>query len=59
VDLTSRGLFSDKGVTNNYVRGGFDTEDTLANPAPLGLTRFGMTTVLLNMRNADFILLIR
>ncbi|MCK5356978.1 MAG: acetate uptake transporter, partial [Elusimicrobiales bacterium] len=25
-----------------------------ANPAPLGLLGFGMTTVLLNMHNADF-----
>jgi len=29
-------------------------EDNLANPAPLGLTGFGMTTVLLNMHNAGF-----
>ncbi len=26
--------------------------DNLANPAPLGLTAFGMTTVLLNIHNA-------
>ena len=29
----------------------------LANPAPLGLLGFGMTTVLLNLHNADFIVL--
>lgn len=29
--------------------------DTTANPAPLGLTAFGMTTVLLNVHNAGFI----
>ena len=28
--------------------------DTLANPAPLGLLGFGMTTVLLNIHNAGF-----
>jgi len=29
-------------------------KDTTANPAPLGLLAFGMTTVLLNMHNAGF-----
>ena len=29
-------------------------EDSLANPAPLGLMGFGMTTVLLNIHNAGF-----
>ena len=29
-------------------------KDTTANPAPLGLLGFGMTTVLLNLHNADF-----
>ncbi|MEN6423267.1 MAG: acetate uptake transporter, partial [Smithella sp.] len=28
--------------------------DNLANPAPLGLMGFGMTTVLLNIHNAGF-----
>jgi len=28
--------------------------DTTANPAPLGLLAFGMTTVLLNLHNAGF-----
>ncbi|MFZ0182121.1 MAG: GPR1/FUN34/YaaH family transporter, partial [Methanoregula sp.] len=28
--------------------------DTTANPAPLGLLGFGMTTVLLNLHNAGF-----
>jgi len=30
------------------------TKDTTANPAPLGLLAFGMTTVLLNLHNAGF-----
>src|SRR5476651_444815 len=29
-------------------------KDTTANPAPLGLFAFGMTTVLLNLHNAGF-----
>ena len=29
-------------------------KDATANPAPLGLMGFGMTTVLLNLHNADF-----
>ena len=29
-------------------------KDTSANPAPLGLTGFGMTTILLNVHNAGF-----
>ncbi len=31
-----------------------DLNDTTANPAPLGLLGFGMTTVLLNLHNAGF-----
>ena len=31
-----------------------EIEDTTANPAPLGLLGFGMTTVLLNLHNAGF-----
>ena len=31
-----------------------NTSDTTANPAPLGLLGFGMTTVLLNFHNAGF-----
>ncbi|MBC8052615.1 MAG: acetate uptake transporter [Sphingobacteriaceae bacterium] len=30
-------------------------KDTYANPAPLGLLAFGMTTVLLNLHNAGFV----
>ena len=30
----------------------FTIKDTPANPAPLGLLGFGMTTVLLNLHNA-------
>ena len=29
-------------------------KDTSANPGPLGLLAFGMTTVLLNLHNAGF-----
>lgn len=29
-------------------------KDTTANPAPLGLLGFGMTTILLNIHNAGF-----
>lgn len=32
----------------------FRQQDTTANPAPLGLLGFGMTTVLLNLHNAGF-----
>jgi uncharacterized protein len=32
----------------------FEIKDTTANPAPLGLLGFGMTTVLLNIHNAGF-----
>lgn len=32
----------------------FTVKDTTANPAPLGLLGFGMTTVLLNLHNAGF-----
>ena len=32
----------------------FAIKDTTANPAPLGLLGFGMTTILLNMHNAGF-----
>jgi succinate-acetate transporter protein len=32
----------------------FRIEDTTANPAPLGLLGFGMTTILLNLHNAGF-----
>jgi hypothetical protein len=31
-----------------------EMKDTTANPAPLGLLGFGMTTVLLNIHNAGF-----
>jgi len=31
------------------------TKNTIANPAPLGLLGFGMTTCLLNIHNAGFI----
>ena len=34
-----------------------EKENILANPAPLGLMGFGMTTVLLNLHNADIIIL--
>jgi succinate-acetate transporter protein len=37
---------------NNYTS--LDIKDTTANPGPLGLFAFGMTTVLLNFHNAGF-----
>ena len=33
---------------------GYEMNEKLANPAPLGLLGFGMTTVLLNLHNAGF-----
>jgi uncharacterized protein len=38
----------------NNVSTPLDLRDTTANPAPLGLLGFGMTTVLLNLHNAGF-----
>ena len=35
-------------------RTAFTVKDTTANPAPLGLMGFGMTTILLNIHNAGF-----
>ncbi len=37
-----------------FPTGDFVAENALANPAPLGLMGFGMTTVLLNIHNAGF-----
>ncbi len=37
-------------INNNHIV----VKDTTANPAPLGLLGFGMTTVLLNLHNAGF-----
>ena len=39
---------------NNVIRDAIRIADTTANPAPLGLLAFGMTTVLLNLHNAGF-----
>lgn len=36
------------------VQNNIQIQDTTANPAPLGLLAFGLTTVLLNMHNAGF-----
>jgi succinate-acetate transporter protein len=42
-----------KGVgVNQEIGTSLRNQDTLANPAPLGLLGFGMTTVLLNLHNA-------
>jgi uncharacterized protein len=35
-------------------RSNISIDDTTANPAPLGLLAFGMTTILLNLHNAGF-----
>ena len=37
-----------------HEEGGMIVDSKLANPAPLGLMGFGMTTVLLNIHNAGF-----
>ena len=39
---------------SNSVSDGVRVSDTSANPAPLGLLGFGMTTILLNLHNAGF-----
>ncbi|MHA1554939.1 MAG: acetate uptake transporter, partial [Alphaproteobacteria bacterium] len=39
---------------NNTVGAQVAVKDTTANPAPLGLCAFGLTTVLLNFHNAGF-----
>lgn len=41
----------DKQMSDDTIK----IKDTTANPAPLGLMGFGMTTVLLNLHNAGFI----
>jgi len=41
-------------VKKNPIDRGMIMGDKLANPAPLGLFGFGMTTVLLNLHNAGF-----
>lgn len=38
----------------NTMENNISLQDTTANPAPLGLLGFGMTTVLLNLHNAGF-----
>ncbi len=40
----------EKPMTDDMIK----VKDTTANPAPLGLMGFGMTTVLLNLHNAGF-----
>lgn len=40
--------------TNQTLNQMINIKDTTANPAPLGLIAFGMTTVLLNFHNAGF-----
>lgn len=41
-------------MSGNVVEGGVNIQDTSANPAPLGLVGFGLTTILLNLHNAGF-----
>jgi succinate-acetate transporter protein len=45
-----KGLIMENQLSENMIK----VKDTTANPAPLGLMGFGMTTVLLNMHNAGF-----
>ncbi len=44
----------EKNVAQNATERTVVVRDTFANPAPLGLMGFGMTTVLLNLHNAGF-----
>jgi hypothetical protein len=44
-------------IEKTISEGTIKIKDTTANPAPLGLMGFGMTTVLLNLHNAGFIAL--
>jgi succinate-acetate transporter protein len=41
-------------IMGNQISQDVTIKDTTANPAPLGLMGFGMTTVLLNLHNAGF-----
>jgi succinate-acetate transporter protein len=45
-----KGLIMENQLSENMIK----VKDTTANPAPLGLMGFGMTTVLLNLHNAGF-----
>src|SRR5208282_4158766 len=56
--LPAQAPFQEKGASEppKHMPDNATTEikDTTANPAPLGLLAFGMTTVLLNLHNAGF-----
>jgi len=43
-----------KGMNKENTMKNLSLKDTTANPAPLGLVGFGMTTILLNLHNAGF-----
>ena len=45
-----KGFIMEKQISEDVIK----VKDTTANPAPLGLMGFGMTTVLLNLHNAGF-----
>lgn len=45
-----KGFIMEKQIPADVIK----VKDTTANPAPLGLLGFGMTTVLLNLHNAGF-----
>lgn len=45
-----KGVTMEKQISEDVIK----VKDTTANPAPLGLMGFGMTTVLLNLHNAGF-----
>lgn len=47
------GIMAKKTVPKSVKR--IDKKPAMANPAPLGLMAFGITTVLLNLHNAEFI----
>src|SRR5882724_3756514 len=52
MQLSRRSRFNQ--TTNHMSESSIQIKDTTANPAPLGLLGFGMTTVLLNLHNAGF-----
>ena len=54
MDVLTEKKIKDNGITVAPVSAETKILDTTANPAPLGLLGFGLTTVLLNLHNAGF-----
>ena len=53
-DFNNAGRYQQVVMNRKANQHAFSIQDTTANPAPLGLLGFGMTTVLLNLHNAGF-----